>query len=239
MNKIPKHVAIIMDGNGRWATARHLSRSMGHQKGAEVVPNIVKHSIKKNIQYLTFFAFSLDNLIRPRSETNMLMTLLASYLRRHSDELYEKGVCLNVIGDRSKIGQKLNNELLKVEERTKTNKKVIVTIALYYTGKWDIVQAARQLAKAVEQGTLSASAIDKITFEKALSTASLPPVDLLIRTSGEQRISNFMLWDCAYAEFYFTKILWPDFTAKAFDDALESFSKRKRRFGYIDETKTQ
>lgn len=235
--KRPKHIAIIMDGNGRWATAKRLSRSAGHKEGAAVVPNIIEHALKKQIKYLTLFAFSLDNLVRPQREIDMLMKVLASYLRKQSDEFYKKGVRFNVIGDRSRIGKTLNKALVKVEERTKANKKITVTMALYYTGKWDIVQAARHLTQAVEQGQLSPSAINETAFQQALSTASLPPVDLLIRTSGEQRLSNFMLFDCAYAEFYFTKVLWPDFTAKTLDKALESFSKRKRRFGYIDETK--
>jgi len=237
MKKIPQHVAIIMDGNGRWATQRHLPRSAGHKEGSAIVQKVIEHAVRRKINYLTLFAFSLDNLIRPKREINALMKLLASYLKQHADELYEKGIRLNVIGDRSQFNKKLNDELLKAEQRTKTNAQITVTMALYYTGKWDIIQAVRRLAKVVQHGSLLPSAIDETTFQNALSTASLPPTDLLIRTSGEERISNFMLWDCAYAEFYFTQVLWPDFTEKVFDDALESFSRRKRRFGYIDETK--
>jgi undecaprenyl diphosphate synthase len=239
MKKIPTHVAIIMDGNGRWATARHLPRSAGHKEGAAIVQQVIEHAVKRKIKYLTFFAFSLDNLVRPKREIDALMKLLTSYLQEHIDELCEKGIRLHVIGDRSRIHKKLNDELTKAETKTRENKRITVTMALYYTGKWDIVQAASRLVKAVLQGSLPETAVDEATFENALSTATLPPVDLLIRTSGEARISNFLLWQCAYAEFYFVKTLWPDFTSVTFDHALESFAKRKRRFGYIDESRPQ
>jgi undecaprenyl diphosphate synthase len=235
MNKTPTHVAIIMDGNGRWANARHLSRSAGHKAGAQIVQKVIEHAAKRNIKYLTLFAFSLDNLARPQREIDTLMRLLTSYLKDHGDELYEQGIRLHVIGDRSRFNKRLNDELIKLEAKTAENTRITVTMALYYTGKWDIVQACARLSKAVNQGSLPLSAIDEATFKNALSTAVLPPVDFLIRTSGEERLSNFLLWECAYAEFYFTKVLWPDFTDSVFDTALESFSKRKRRFGAIDE----
>jgi undecaprenyl diphosphate synthase len=232
---LPLHVAIIMDGNGRWAEKRHLSRSAGHKEGSKVVEKVIEHAIKRRIKYLTLFAFSLDNLKRPKREINALMSLLTSYLQQRSDLFYRKNVRLNVIGDRTQFTKKLQTEISEVEEKTKENTSMILTVALYYTGRFDILQAAQRLAKEVKMGHLSLTDVDEFTFKNMLLTAALPSPDLLIRTSGEERISNFMLWDCAYTEFYFTQVLWPDFNAQAFDQALEAFSKRKRRFGHINE----
>jgi undecaprenyl diphosphate synthase len=233
MNNIPKHVAIIMDGNGRWAVQKKRPRSAGHQEGAKVVEKIIQHALDRNIKYLSLFALSLDNLKRPQRELNSLTALLISYLQKQSASLSDKHVRLNVIGDKSKLTTQLKEKIAAAEDNTQYNTRLVLTIALYYTGRFDILQAAKRLAHSVKMNYLTLDSIDEVTFENALLTHALPAPDLLIRTSGEQRLSNFMLWDCAYTEFYFTGVLWPDFTKGVFDQALEVFEKRNRRFGHV------
>jgi len=231
MQKLPKHIAIIMDGNGRWAKQRKLPRLAGHREGSKVVRRIVEHCGKSGIKVLTLFAFSIENQKRPKTEISGLMSLFMSSLKKYAQELHEKGVRLKIIGDRYFLSKKLRNEMEKVEKLTEKNSHLTLVLAIQYSGRWDIVQAAKKLVKEILNEKSKLKDIDEETFQQALSAADLPEPDLLIRTSGEERISNFMLWQCAYTEFYFSKVFWPDFDEKEFDKAVAVFLKRQRRFG--------
>jgi len=227
------HVAIVMDGNGRWAAARGLPRTMGHREGAEAARKVIKAAAEANVTHLTLFGFSSENWKRPRVEVQYLMGLLRSYLRRNVDELHEAGVRLAVIGERDGLPTDIVALIGDAERLTRDNGGLHLTIALNYGGRADILAAARPLAARVEAGMLAAGAIDEDAFGAHLSTAGLPDPDLMIRTSGEQRVSNFLLWQMAYAELMFVQKYWPDFTGEDLVAALAEFRRRDRRFGAI------
>ena len=235
MEKIPQHVAIIMDGNGRWAQARGQSRIMGHHAGVKMVHSVVAASLEQNIQVLTLFAFSSENWRRPKHEINLLLDLFLVVLQREMNKIYENNIRLRVIGDITAFSEKLQQHIKEIEEKTATNDGLLLQVAANYGGRWDITQATRMLARQVEQGKLSVDAIDEQKITDFSVLTGLPDVDFLIRTGGELRISNFLLWHCAYAEFYFTPVLWPDFDANAFQEALKDFACRQRRFGQTGE----
>ena len=227
------HVAIIMDGNGRWARARGLPRTMGHRQGAEAARTVIRAAAEAGITHLTLFGFSSENWKRPRAEVQYLMGLLRNYLQRNVDELHETGVRLLVIGERDALPADIVDLIADAERLTHGNAGLHLTIALNYGGRADIVAAARKLAARVEAGMLAAEEIDEAAFGAHLSTAGLPDPDLMIRTSGEQRISNFLLWQLAYAEMTFVEKYWPDFTGEDLVAALADFRRRDRRFGAV------
>lgn len=229
--KLPQHVAIIMDGNGRWAENRGLPRSEGHRVGVDVVKTIVKECVKKHINVLSVWAFGSENWSRPTAEVDFLMQLFVEALKRELDELCEEGVCLRFTGDRSQLSPELQAQMKTAEQLTVTNTKLTLNVVINYGGKWDIVQVAKKLASQVKEGSLSLDDINERTFAQLLDTYGLPDPDLFIRTSGEQRISNFFLWQLAYTELYFSPVSWPDFTASEFESALNSFGSRERRYG--------
>jgi undecaprenyl diphosphate synthase len=229
---LPNHVGIIMDGNGRWATARGLSRNRGHQRGAEVFGEIVRHAKKLGIPYLTVYAFSTENWNRPPEEVAGIMNLLRSYLR-DANRYRKENVKTLIIGDRTPLDADLIEMIAKVEEGSRNNTGIHVNIGLNYGGRNELVHAARKIAAMMLEGSVPLQGVDHALLESCLYTAGQPDVDLIIRTGGEQRISNFLLWQGAYAEFIFTPTLWPDFTAADLDAALEEYSRRERRMGGI------
>ena len=229
--KNPRHVAIIMDGNGRWAGARGLPRSVGHQRGAEAVRRTVEASIDIGIGYLTLFGFSSENWKRPKAEVVNLMGLLGRYLKSEIAELQEKGVRFRVIGDRARLDEDIVKLIDQAEFLTKANDRLVLTIALSYGGRDEIAATARRLAERAADGTLEPALINEQMFGEALETSDIPDPDLLIRTSGEKRISNFMLWQCAYSEYVFLPTLWPDFGKDQLSEAIDEFCQRGRRFG--------
>ncbi len=233
MSTVPQHVAIIMDGNGRWAQQRHMPRTVGHAKGAAGVKALVEHSAKLGVKCLTLFAFSTENWQRPEEEVSTLMGLFVQYLEKEMKGLSDAGVKFKVIGDLDGFGVDLSERIRAAEEITKKNKGITLCVAANYGGRWDIVQAFKKWAT-----DKSAEAFEDLTEQDlamCLSTAELPDVDLLIRTGGERRISNFLLWQVAYAELYFSDVLWPDFDRAEFDKSLEWFGGRARRFGLTGE----
>lgn len=229
--QLPRHVAIIMDGNGRWARRRHLPRVAGHRAGARVVRRIVEACVGRGIGYLTLFAFSSENWLRPADEVSLLMRLFSRTLREEEARLCEHGVRLTVIGDRTGLPTVLQDDIARVEASTAGGEGLHLIVAANYGGRWDIVQAARSLAVDAAAGRLDPAGIDEAAFAGRLATADAPPVDLLVRTGGERRISNFLLWQAAYAELYFADVLWPDFDADTLDEALAWYARRERRFG--------
>ena len=227
----PVHVAIIMDGNGRWAKARGLPRTVGHQRGAEAVRRTVRGAAELGIRYLTLFGFSSENWKRPAAEIDDLMGLLRLYLRGEIAELDRNGVRLRVVGERERLGPEIVRLIEDAEERTRSNARLNLTVALSYGGRAEIARAARLIAAAVKAGELEVQDIDETCFARYLLTAGIPDPDLLIRTSGEQRISNFLLWQSAYTELLFLDRLWPDFSKDDLEDAVREFSRRDRRYG--------
>jgi len=227
----PVHVAIIMDGNGRWATARGKPRVFGHRAGVESVRRTIEAAGDLGIKYLTLFSFSSENWRRPATEIADLMGLLRLYLRKEVETLNKQGARLIVIGDRHRLAPDIVQAIEEAEEKTASNTKITIILALSYGGRAEIVDAARKIAERVQSGELSADQIDENVFDSALTTHGFPDPDLLIRTSGEQRISNFLLWQLAYAEFVFIDKLWPDFTAEDLQNAVEEYAKRERRYG--------
>jgi len=225
---LPCHVAIIMDGNGRWATARGLKRTEGHRQGAEAARAAVTHAGELGIQYLTLFGFSSENWGRPADEISELMSLLGYYLKKETAELCRRGARLRVIGDRSRLSDDIIQLIQNAEDLTKDNTAITVIVALSYGGRQDIVQAAHAFAQDAAKGAAPAG---EEGFSRYLMTAGVPDPDLLIRTGGEYRISNFLLWQSAYAELYFTEALWPDFNKESLQKALDFFASRERRFG--------
>lgn len=222
-----KHVAIIMDGNGRWAQKKLLPRVMGHKKGVQALKNIIKHAHKINIPYLSVFAFSTENWSRPQEEVSFLMKLLYESLGKELKELQKQNIKLKFIGNKDELSSELRQLLLNAEHDTKDNDGLNLLVCLNYSGQYDILQAANKLLSS------GVKTISKQDFSKELLTNGVPDIDLLIRTGGESRISNFMLWQAAYAELYFTEKLWPSFTPKELDKAIDWFIKRDRRFGSI------
>ena len=228
---VPRHIAIIMDGNGRWAQARGLPRIAGHRHGAEAARRAVTAAAELGVPYLTLFGFSSENWRRPSGEIHDLMGLLRHYLRGEIAELHRNGVRLRVIGELGRLDPDIIEMIERAEAMTRDNARITVTIALSYGGRAEIVAAVRAIAQRVQSGSLAAAAIDEDCFTRYLFTADLPDPDLLIRTSGEQRISNFLLWQSAYSEFVFTKTLWPDFSKRDLEEAIDEFCGRDRRYG--------
>ena len=233
--KIPEHVAIIMDGNGRWAENRASPRITGHKAGVETVRGVIQACAEKGVKVLTLFAFSSENWRRPKKEVSLLMSLFLAALQREVKKLHKNGVQLRIVGDISAFNEKIQTQIKKSEELTKNNTKLVLNIAANYGGQWDITEAVKSLAKQVESGDLEVEDITTDLISKNLSMNDLPEPDLFIRTGGEQRISNFLIWQLAYSELYFTDILWPDFDRQAFEAALTSFAGRQRRFGHTGE----
>jgi undecaprenyl diphosphate synthase len=228
---LPVHVAVIMDGNGRWATQRGMPRVAGHRKGADSVRTLIRSCAKRDIAYLTLFAFSSENWNRPEPEVRRLMELFVSALDKDVKELHSNNVRFRVIGDRSALDEKIVQKIAGSEVLTAGNDGLQLNVAINYGGKWDILQACQDLASRVADGVLQADSIQMEDIESRLSTAGMPEPDLFIRTGGEHRVSNFLLWQLAYSELYFTDVLWPDFDETEFELALTSFSGRQRRFG--------
>jgi len=228
---LPRHIAVIMDGNGRWAKERHLPRAAGHREGAEAVRRTVTACRELGIEYLTIYAFSSENWKRPAKEVNDLMGLLRVYLQREIRELDEKDVCLRVIGDRTGLAKDICTLIKNNEETTKDNKSMVLTIALNYGGQAEIVEAAKNIARAVQQGDVDIEDVDEEMFSRHLYTNDIPDPDLIIRTSGEKRLSNFLLWQSAYAELMFVDQYWPDFNKDSLVSAVQNFASRDRRFG--------
>jgi len=227
----PRHIAIIMDGNGRWASRRGLPVPAGHRAGVEAVRSALKACKDKGIEVLTLFAFSSENWGRPETEVRALMALLCHYLRREVEQLQRDSVRLRFIGRRDRLSLRLQRLMIRSEEATAANTGATLVLAVDYGGQWDVIDAVRKLASEVAAGTLSADEINSDRFEQTLSLGDLPPPDLCIRTGGDARISNFMLWQLAYTEFYFCEALWPDFDEAALTRAIEDFQSRERRFG--------
>tara|TARA_B100001029_G_scaffold20403_1_gene13507 strand:- start:1663 stop:2370 length:708 start_codon:yes stop_codon:yes gene_type:complete len=232
---IPKHVAIIMDGNGRWAKDKGLPREFGHQNGVNSVKSIVQEAYKSGIEYLTLYAFSIENWDRPSDEVSSLMSLLVSTLRDEFDEIFDKDIKLNAVGEINSLPKEVVSELDFIINKTKNNRKMNLTLALSYGGKQEIFNAVKMIADKVKNNLIELNNFDDSIINSHLYTKNLPDVDLLIRTSGEQRISNFLLWQIAYAELYFTDVYWPDFSKDDFNLALENYKSRERRFGKTSE----
>ena len=235
VQQLPRHIAIIMDGNGRWARRRNLPRPMGHREGVKAVQRVVSTCCERNIEALTLFAFSSENWSRPKTEVSLLMDLFVRTIRSQIDELDRSGVRMRFIGERSVFEPKMQALMADAETQTADNRQMELVIAVNYGGRWDITEAARRLATRVEAGEMRAEDIDSESLGRELCLADLPEPDLFIRTGGEQRISNYLLWQLAYTELYFTDLLWPEFDEHALDKALQSFAGRQRRFGRTGE----
>ena len=229
---VPRHIAIIMDGNGRWAKQRMLPRAAGHKRGVEIVREAVKACVARGVEYLTLFAFSSENWRRPVDEVSMLKQLFIMALEREAEKLHRNGVRLRVVGDIAPFGRKITELVGRAERLTQENKSMTLTIAANYGGRWDLLQAIQKLIQTKPE---QKGAFTEAQLTDCLSMAYAPEPDLFIRTGGEQRISNFLLWQLAYSEFYFTDTLWPDFDAAALDQAIESYQRRERRFGRTSE----
>jgi len=232
---IPQHVAVIMDGNGRWARKRALPRHAGHRSGVGAVRKTVELAAQRGVKYLTLFAFSSENWSRPREEVSMLMSLFIEALQREVDELHRNNVRLEFIGEREQLQRRLVDMIVAAEKQTIDNTGLRLLIAVAYGGRWDIVQAVRKISGELAQGEMTANEIDDMAIASRLQLGDLPDPDLLIRTGGEQRISNFLLWNLAYAELWFCDTLWPDFGEHQFDAALEFYAMRQRRYGHTGE----
>jgi undecaprenyl diphosphate synthase len=233
--EVPIHIAIIMDGNGRWAKKQGKDRIEGHKAGVESVRNAVKASIECGVKFLTLYAFSTENWKRPKEEVDALMELLVFAIEKEVPELMKNNIRLNAIGNLSSLPEKSKQSLYQSIELTKNNTQLTLTLALSYSSKWEITNACKLIAQKVKQGLLNPEDIDESTIQNHLNTADLPDPELIIRTSGEYRISNFLLWQAAYAEFYFTPVYWPEFTKEEFYKAIFDFQKRERRFGKTSE----
>ena len=231
----PKHIAIIMDGNGRWAKNRGKLRIFGHENGTKSVKNIVETCSNLGIQCLTLYAFSTENWNRPKLEVKTLMSLLISSLKRETDKLQKNNIRLNPIGNLNLLPLKVSKELFQVVETTKSNSGMVLNLALSYGSRDEIINCVKEIGEKIKNNLISFEKIDETVINQHLYTQNLPDVDLLIRTSGEQRVSNFLLWQIAYAELYFTKVLWPDFTEQDLYKAIDNYQKRERRFGKTSE----
>ncbi|THD08891.1 polyprenyl diphosphate synthase [Rhodanobacter lindaniclasticus] len=229
--RVPRHVAIVMDGNGRWARARHRPRSFGHNAGRRAVREVVEACLREGVPVLTLFAFSSENWQRPQDEVSALMNLFLRALDKEVEELHGHGVRLRFIGDLNSFDEPLRQRMRSAMDRTAGNAALQLNIAVSYGGRWDIVQACRHAAAAVAHGELRADEIDESRLGQWMSLAELPPLDLFIRTGGERRISNFLLWQVAYAELYFTDTLWPDFDQACLREAIADYASRERRYG--------
>ncbi|GIV57219.1 MAG: isoprenyl transferase [Rhodothermaceae bacterium] len=232
---MPRHIAIIMDGNGRWARARGQARYVGHYEGVESVREVTEACAELGVEYLTLYTFSTENWQRPRKEVNALMQLLIRTLRREKKTLQKNDVRLKALGDLSMLPEACRRELEEAMAETAGNRRMTLLLALSYSGRWELREAVRTLARRVAAGELDPDAIDEATIAAALGTAGMPDPDLLIRTGGELRVSNFLLWQIAYAEFYVTEVLWPDFRRAQLYEAIRAFQDRDRRFGRVQE----
>ncbi len=230
---LPRHVGIIMDGNGRWANQRGLKRIEGHREGARSVKEIVRACRKLGIKALTLYAFSEQNWSRPDEEVAALMDLLHQYIHEEHNEIMDNGIRFSAMGELIRLPQFVRTPLKALIEESAANEEMTLTLALSYGGREDILKATRRLAEEVRDGRLDPEEINELTFSSRLSTANLPPLDLVIRTSGELRLSNFLLWEAGYAEFYFTELMWPDFRRPELEAALDAFGGRERRFGKV------
>lgn len=233
--RLPRHVAIIMDGNGRWAKQRLLPRTAGHRAGVTSVRRTVEHCVSRGVRVLTLFAFSSENWRRPQQEVSVLMELFLSTLDREVAKLHQNRVRLRFIGDRTAFSEKLREKILLSENLTRENDRMNLVIAANYGGRWDIVNGVRDIAARVQRGELQCDDISESMFAQHLALADLPEPDLFIRTGGEQRVSNFLLWHLAYTELFFTPTLWPDFDENVLEKAFDDFGNRQRRFGYTGE----
>lgn len=231
--KLPKHVAFIMDGNGRWATKKFLPRLAGHKAGVEQLRDVIKYSSDIGIEYVTFYAFSTENWKRPKSEVDGLMNLLVSFLKKEIDALHKNKVKIVILGDINELPDKARNEVLSAIEKTKDNSGLTCSIALNYGGRDEILRAVANIASEVSKGFIGLEDINSTLFESKLYTSGIPDPDLMIRTSGELRLSNYLLWQLAYAEFYFTDTFWPDFDRVEYIKALKEYQNRQRRYGKI------
>ena len=236
LNRLPKHVAIIMDGNGRWAKQHKVKIALGHRTGTETLREIIRNSSDIGIQALSLYAFSTENWARPQTEVDALMQLILDFFQSEIDELDEKNVCIAILGDKDGLPEKQRDVLYEAERRTRANTGLKLNIAINYGARAEAVRAARLLAEDVAAGRLAPEDITEQAFADRLYTAGLPDVDLLIRTSGEMRQSNFLLFQCAYAEFVFPTVLWPDFDLKQYHQCIAEFQGRKRRFGRREES---
>lgn len=228
---IPKHIAVIMDGNGRWAKKKGKNRLFGHQNGVKALKKLIEESARLNISYLTLFAFSTENWKRPKKEISTIMRLIVLVLKKELKTMMDNKIKLETIGDLEKLPENVKSNLIKTVNKTKNNNKLTLTVAINYGGKEDISNAFKLLLEKVKNNIISPKKIDELIINNHLYTRNLPDVDLLIRTSGEQRISNFLLWKIAYAELYFSNVLWPDFNEKCLHDAIINYQNRERRFG--------
>jgi len=231
----PKHIAIIMDGNGRWAQKRLMPRIMGHHAGVRAVRKIVEYCAKSNVEVLSLFAFSSENWRRPKDEVNLLMELFMATLQTEVDKLDNNNIRLKIIGDKSAFSDKLQEKIRAAEQQTENNTGLTLVIAANYGGRWDITQAVQKIVAAITRGEIQEQVISEELINQYLVTADLPEPDLFIRSGGEERISNFLLWQLAYTEFYFTEALWPDFDQQLLEQAVISFKSRQRRFGHTGE----
>lgn len=231
----PRHVAIIMDGNNRWAKQRKQLGVSGHKAGVEAVRAVVKTCAQEGVEVLTLFAFSSENWRRPKDEVSALMKLFLLALQREVKKLHKNNIRLRIIGDRAQFSPVLQEHMAQAEELTRDNTSMTLVIAANYGGRWDIAQASRRLAERVASGEMKASDVTEDALQGELSLGELPSPDLMIRTAGEQRISNFMLWQLAYSEFYFSEVYWPDFKEEQMLEALKAYASRKRRFGQTDD----
>ncbi|MBE6213098.1 MAG: isoprenyl transferase [Rikenellaceae bacterium] len=231
--KIPQHLALIMDGNGRWATLRGKQRSEGHIAGMEALRTTVRNAAEMGVKYLTVYAFSTENWGRPQEEVDALMELICKGVEMESAQLIENGIKVIAIGDRSRFSAKVREAIGKIEQMTAQGEQMTLILALNYSSRSELTTAVKSIAERVKRGELQCEAIDESLISEALYTAAIPDPDLIIRTSGECRLSNFLLWQASYAELYFTEVLWPDFDRKALEEALEAYAKRDRRYGLV------
>lgn len=239
VDRIPKHVAIIMDGNGRWAKKQGLMRIFGHRRGVDAVRHAIEFAAEVGIQYITLYAFSTENWNRPAIEVNALMQLLVDSIEKELPALMKNEIRLKTLGNIAELPGNCAAQLKKAEEKTKDNVKTTLVLALSYSGRWDIIEAMKKIGNDIKEGKMQPNEVDDSVVSAALNTAQYPDPDLLIRTSGEQRISNFLLWEIAYSEVYFTDVLWPDFTKNHFLDAILDYQSRERRFGKTTEQITK
>lgn len=239
LNKLPKHVAIIMDGNGRWAKQQGKARVFGHKNGVQSVREVTEAGAELGIEYMTLYAFSTENWNRPKFEVTALMTLLVSTIRKEISTLNKNQIRLQTIGNINMLPQLAQKELLEAIESTKNNTRMTLILALSYSSKWEIIEAVKDIAQQAKDGQIAIDDINEDSIKEALSTKNFPDPELMIRTSGETRISNFLLWQLAYAELFFTPVFWPDFRKKHFYEAILNFQNRERRFGMTSEQISQ
>ena len=234
-NRIPQHVAIIMDGNGRWAKSKELDRIFGHREGVDSVDKVMEAASDLGVKYITLYAFSTENWNRPDTEVNALMEILSEALKKYIEKISQNNVRLMVIGDKSRLSKVTLSNLSEAEKMTEGNTGLTMILAISYSSRWEIVEAAKRIAAEVKTGALDVEAINEQIFSNHLATAGIPDPDLLVRTSGELRISNFLMWQLSYSELYFTPVSWPEFKKEQFFEAIIDYQKRERRFGKTSE----